>query len=105
MYQDIFEKSTDGMLIFKNDKFVDCNQSVVNMLRYDTKEQLLNTHPSELSPEYQPDGQTSYDKVEQNTKYVLEHGSRTFEWVHLRSNGEPFWVEVVLTAFDCVRGD
>lgn len=97
IYKNIFEKSTDGMLIIQNDKFVDCNNSVVKMLHYANKKQLLNTHPSELSPEYQADGRKSYDRVEENAKIVLEKGSHTFEWIHLRSNGEPFWVEVVLT--------
>lgn len=97
LYKDIFEKSTDGMLIIKDNKFVECNPSVVKMLQYESKDQLLNTHPSELSPEFQPDGRSSYEKVEENTAYVLKHGNRTFEWVHLRANGEPFWVEVVLT--------
>lgn len=97
MYQNIFNTSTDGMLIIENGIFVDCNDSVVKMLQYENKEQLLNTHPSELSPKFQPDGKSSFDKVEENAKYVLEHGSRTFEWVHLRADGTPFWVEVVLT--------
>ena len=97
MYKDIFEKSTDGMLIIKNDKFVDCNDTIVKMLRYETKDEFLNTHPSELSPEMQPDGRSSFDKVEENTRVVLEKGHRKFEWVHLRADGEPFWVEVVLT--------
>ena len=97
MYRNIFNISTDGMLIIEDGIFVDCNDSVVKMLQYKNKEELLNTHPSELSPKFQPDGLSSYEKVEDNTKYVLEHGSRTFEWVHLRANGEPFWVEVVLT--------
>ncbi|MBC8237125.1 MAG: PAS domain S-box protein [Helicobacteraceae bacterium] len=97
MYQDIFEKSTDGMLIIEDDRFIDCNDSVVKMLRYEKKEQLLNTRPHELSPKYQSDGRTSVERVEENKKYVLEHGSMTLEWIHLRSDGEPFWVEVVLT--------
>lgn len=96
-YETIFQKSTDGMLIIADGKFVDCNNATVNMLGYTNKEQLLNTHPSELSPEFQPDGRTSYEKAEDNSKFVLEHGSRTFEWVHTRANGENFWVEVVLT--------
>lgn len=85
------------MLILKGDKFIDCNKSIVEMLRYDNKEQLLHSHPSELSPKYQPNGRTSKEYADEIIQYVLGHGSKTFEWVHLRANGEEFWVEVVAT--------
>jgi PAS domain S-box-containing protein len=86
-YKIIFENSTDGMLIIEDSKFIDCNYATVKMLGYKDKNELLNTHPSELSPEFQPDGRTSFEKAEENTKVVLEQGQRTFEWVHTRSNG------------------
>lgn len=97
MYKNIFEKSADGMLIIENDCFVDCNDAVVKMLKYEDKEKILNTHPSELSPELQPDGRSSFKKAEENIRLVREKGHHIFEWVHLRANGEEFWVEVVLT--------
>ena len=97
MYQNIFEKSTDGMLIIEDGKFINCNNAVVKMLRYKNKEQLLNTHPYELSPKYQSDGRTSFERVQENAEIVMKNGTHTFEWIHLRSNGEPFWVEVVIT--------
>ncbi|MDF1877815.1 diguanylate cyclase, partial [Sulfurimonas sp. SAG-AH-194-L11] len=97
MYKEIFDKLTDAILIIEDDKFVYCNEAVVMMLGYKDKKEFLNTNPAELSPEYQPDGLTSREKVMQNTKVVLNEGHRTFEWVHLRATGEPFWVEVQLS--------
>ena len=96
IYKDIFNISTDGMLIIEDGILVDCNKSAIKMLRYKNKEELLGTHLSELSPKFQPDGVSSHEKVEDNEKYVLAHGSRTFKWVYLRTDGEEFWVEVVL---------
>jgi len=97
MYEYIFNKSTDGVLIFENNKIVECNASALRMLGYQKKDELLYRHPSELSPKYQADGKSSFKRVEENIRHVIEHGSHTFEWIHLRSTGEPFWVEVVLT--------
>jgi diguanylate cyclase (GGDEF)-like protein/PAS domain S-box-containing protein len=97
MYKEVFQKSTDGMLIIEDDKFVDCNNAVVEMLKYENKEHILNANPVDLSPEFQPDGRSSFDKVQENAKIVLEKGNKTFEWVHLRANGSPFWVEVALS--------
>ena len=52
-YRELFERSADANLIIDGDTFVDCNEATVKMLRYGTREELLQTHPSELSPEFQ----------------------------------------------------
>ncbi|PJA99853.1 MAG: hypothetical protein CO128_02160 [Ignavibacteriales bacterium CG_4_9_14_3_um_filter_30_11] len=96
-YKDLFDKSEDAILIIKNEKFVDCNQATVSMLRYNSKEELLNTHPSELSPEIQPDGKPSFDKAEEMMHIAYERGSHCFEWAHKKADGEVFPVEVLLT--------
>ncbi len=96
-YRDLFEKSDDAILIIKNGKFVDCNQATVKMLRYNNKKELLNTHPSELSPEKQPDGKSSFEKADEMMNIALEKGSHRFEWDHKKANGEVFPVEVLLT--------
>lgn len=97
-YRDLFEKSEDAILIIHNGKFTDCNQAAVKMLRYNNKNEFLNTHPSELSPEKQADGKSSLTKANEIMKMALENGSCRFEWNHKRSNGEVFPVEVLLTA-------
>ncbi|MBU0475081.1 MAG: PAS domain S-box protein [Bacteroidetes bacterium] len=96
-YQDLFEKSKDAILIIKNGRFVDCNQAAVELLLYKDKSQLLNFYPSELSPEFQPDGRNSVEKADELMKIAVEKGSHRFEWEHVKSNGEIFPVEVLLT--------
>jgi PAS domain S-box-containing protein len=97
-YRDLFDKSGDAILIINNGKFIDCNQATVKMLRYNDKKELLKTHPSELSPEIQPDGKSSLEKANEMMKIALEKGSYRFEWNHKKADGEVFPVEVLLTA-------
>ena len=97
-YQSLFDKSADALLIIEGNKFVDCNQATLNMLGYDSKEELYNTHPSRLSPEYQPDGQRSESKANLMIQTAFKNGSHRFEWDHQKKNGEVFPVEVLLTA-------
>ncbi len=97
-YHELFERSTDAILIIVEDKFVDCNAATLKMLGYQNKQELLNTHPSELSPERQPDGRLSYEKANEMIAIAFEKGSHRFEWDHRRANGEVFPVEVLLTA-------
>jgi PAS domain S-box-containing protein len=97
-YRDLFEKSGDAILIIHNGKFVDCNQATVKMLRYNNKNELLKTHPSQLSPEVQPDGRSSLEKADEMMKIAMEKGGHRFEWNHKKADGEIFPVEVLLTA-------
>ncbi len=101
-YQKLFERSADANLIIVGERFVDCNQATVTMLGYKDKQELLNTHPSQLSPEHQSDGQLSYVKVNEMMEIAFEKGSHRFEWNHVRADGEVFPVEVLLT---CIPED
>ncbi len=97
-YRKLFENSADAILIIKDEVFIDCNAAAVEMLGYPDRAALLRTHPSEISPEYQPDGQRSFDKANEYMQRAIEATNHRFEWVHTRANGETFPVEVLLTA-------
>ncbi len=103
-YRILFEKSKDAILIIENEKFVDCNQATIEMLGYSNKTDLLNTHPSELSPEKQPDGRDSFTKAKEMLDIAVKNGSHCFEWNHLRATGEIFPVEVLLTTISAQKG-
>jgi len=96
-YKEFYEHSQDGILIIENNMFIDCNKSIVKMLGYKNKKELLNVHPSSLSPEFQPDGESSYDKAQKMMQLCMDNGENRFDWLHTKANGENFWVEVVLT--------
>ena len=86
-YRELFERSADANLIIDGDTFVDCNEATVKMLRYATREEFLQTHPSELSPEYQPDGRISFEKANEMMALAFARGSHRFEWNHQRADG------------------
>lgn len=93
-----FEKSDDAILVMDENKFIECNQSVLDMLGYNKKNKVLNKHPSKLSPEKQPDGESSFKKANKMIKIAIKKGSNNFEWIHKRANGEEFPLEIWLTA-------
>jgi len=97
-YEMLFELSEDAILVIEDNTFTDCNHAVVKMLGYKNKNQFLNTHPSELSPERQPDGQLSFEKAQKMMDLAISNGSHRFEWIHTKANGEDFPVEVWLSA-------
>lgn len=97
-YRVLFEKTPDAILIIDDNKFVDCNDATVKMLKYKNKEELLMAHPSALSPLTQPDGRESWEKAEEMIAVAFKNGSHRFEWDHKRADGEVFPVEVLLTS-------
>ncbi|WP_442936903.1 PAS domain S-box protein [Nostoc sp.] len=97
-FKELFEKSADAILLLGNDGFIDCNQATVELFGYSHKDQLYSVHPSDISSEFQPDGQSSSDKSNAMIAKALQTGCHRFEWIHQRANGEEFWAEVMLTA-------
>ena len=104
-FRGLFEKSGDAILIIENGKFIDCNTATVKMLRYKDKVDLLNVHPSNLSPKKQPDGRQSDKKADEMMLTALKNGTHRFEWDHKKSNGDIFPVEVLLTAISTKSGN
>lgn len=94
----IFEQASDAILLWGESGFIDCNQAALDLFQYQDKSQLLNLHPPQISPEFQPDGMSSVVKGQQIMPQVFARGSLKLEWVHQRSNGESFDAEVTLTA-------
>lgn len=89
-------ESADAHFVVEGDKFTDCNEAFVRMLGESSKEELLPLSPAEISPEYQPDGRTSEEKVREVVHRTLQEGSARFEWVHRRFDNTEFPVEVSL---------
>jgi len=96
-FRQLYEQSVDAILLLDGEAFIDCNPAAVKMMRCSNKKQLLSLHPSQLSPEMQPDGRSSFEKANEIIVMAFERGSHRFEWMHRRIDGEDFWVEVLLT--------
>ncbi|RLA84478.1 MAG: hypothetical protein DRG78_01345 [Epsilonproteobacteria bacterium] len=97
IFETLFNDAPDGLSIMKDNKFIDCNKAILKMLKFDIKEDMLDMHPSKLSPKFQPDGQLSFDKANKMIQITIDAGSNNFEWVHLKTNGDEFWVDITLT--------
>ncbi len=96
-FKNIFDKSSDGISILNDGIFTECNDALVKLLRYETKKEVLNLTPSQLSPEYQEDGQKSLEKSLLMIRIAKECGINHFEWTHIKKDGTKFWADIVLT--------
>ena len=96
-FRQLFDSSPDPVWIIENKHFVECNQAAVEQLGYPDKKALLGTHPSALSPEFQPNGESSFTEAERIMNLTLVKGLHRFEWVHTRMDGSTFFAEVTLS--------
>ncbi|SDU52680.1 PAS domain-containing hybrid sensor histidine kinase/response regulator [Desulfobacula phenolica] len=96
-YKELFNRSSNAILVIIDDKFFDCNAATLKLLGYSNKQELLNKHPSDFSPEKQPDGRFSHEKANDLFDIAYKKGSIRFEWDHKKADGTIFPVEVLLT--------
>ena len=96
-FRRLFEDSREAITLVENGYFIDANRASLAMLRVDSLERLRGLRPADLSPERQPDGQLSAIKEQEMIRVAFETGSNQFEWEHVRTNGEHFFAEVLVT--------
>ncbi len=97
VYLTLFQKSFEPVLLIKEGKFIDLNESALRYLGYDSKKEVENMSPDEISPEFQADGQNSKNKAERMIRMAKQYGHHHFEWEHISKTGELLYVEVSLT--------
>jgi PAS domain S-box-containing protein len=99
-FRAFFERSADAISVLDPAAgvFVDCNEAAVQLMRCQSREQLLQMRPQDIAPAFQPDGRSSAERSAEIVEYVNRHGSLRFEWLARRMDGTEFPIEVLATA-------
>ncbi len=99
MFRLLFERSTDPILLFDPTfgAFIDANQAAADLVGCGRRERLLNTRPTDWSPERQADGRVSSLAALELTAEAERRGGHRFEWLVRRDDGKELPVEVVVT--------
>lgn len=96
-FRALFEQMPDPAWITKGHRFIEANQAALKVMGYNHKADFLSLHPSQLSPELQPDGEPSQAKAERHLQALESQSVLRFEWVHAKADGTQLPVEVTLT--------
>ncbi|MDH5464322.1 MAG: ATP-binding protein [Thiovulaceae bacterium] len=96
----IFKKTSDGVLLIQEGRFIDCNDAAIKMLKASNKEQILNALPGDISPAKQPGGKGSPEKAAEMIGKALQEGSANFECFHKAFDNSTFIVDVTLTRLE-----
>jgi len=96
IYFELFEESQNGILIYENNRLIDCNNYAVEMFEYKDKVELVNLPFDRLSPIYQDNNENSNLKYQNMMTICLDDGINRFDWMFITSLNKIFWVEIIL---------
>lgn len=99
-YELMYHTTTDAVMLLGTENFTDCNQATLNIFKLKTVEDFVRCHPADLSPPFQPDGETSLSKANRMIEKAIKEGRNFFEWTHRDSEGHDFPCEVLLNRIE-----
>lgn len=94
----LFESSSQANLLCSEEGILDCNHAFLDLFGFANKEEVLGSQIYSLAQTIQPDGQASFDKLNQLMKQAIEVGYQQYELMFERVGGTPFPAEIILTA-------
>lgn len=99
-FRTLYESTTDAVMLLDEMGFIDCNPATLKLFGCTTESEFCGKHPSEFSPQLQPNGQDSTSLSQERINHALTAGSCRFDWLHCRLDGSEFPAEVLLTSMD-----
>ena len=104
-YKLLYDKSSDGIVIIKNDMIMECNESLLDMFGYkDRFDDFIQTPLKFLSPKYQENNRLSSRLMLKMLKKAKKQ-KITFEWIHTNKDKQSFWVEITLQTININNED
>ena len=95
-YRALFESASDTIILLDRERIIDCNQKTLEMFGC-SREQLLSTPPEKFWPEFQPDGTSTLELINEQFQSALRGNTTTFELKSLRYDGSVFDAEMTST--------
>ncbi len=95
----LIERANDGILTMEGDRFTNCNQRAIEILRR-PREEIIGYNPSAFSPALQPDGKRSSEEAQALIRRAYDGEPLIFDWVCTRGDGANVDLEVSLSKIE-----
>ena len=96
-FRALFEGSSQGVVLHDENQIIEVNPAAVRIMGCNCAQELLGRHPSETSPPFQPNGESSGLLSRKYIQECLDKGSSRFDWVSRTPQGAEKPLEVTLT--------
>lgn len=78
-------------------RFIDTNKAALQMLGMSTPDELIGRNVLDITPPVMPDGEPAAERLKKVRQLSGSEGSTSFEWVHIRTDGTPIDLRVIVT--------
>ncbi len=92
----LFTKDEDALLVIYGEYFIQANKRALELLEVSSMNVITALHPAKISPEFQPDGESSKLKANHLFAQLANDGWIQFDWRHISISGNAFDVRVTL---------
>ena len=97
-FRQLFERSTDAIVLVRGCEIVDVNPAAVQLFRCDGKDGMVGRSLLDFSPPAQPSGEASVARDAALATQTFSDGNQRYEWMYRSCAGESFWTEVLRTS-------
>lgn len=95
-YKEIFNNTSEALLLIEDSYFIDANYSALKLFNMNSLDELILLHPAQISPKYQPNGESSTTKANKHIEKCYKNGENSFEWLCKTLDNKTFLVQVNL---------
>ena len=96
-FRALFEGSSQGVMLHDENKFLEVNPAAVRIMGCQSSQELLGKYPTDTSPPFQPNGESSAVLARNHIQECITKGSARFEWMCCTPQGVEVPLEVTLT--------
>lgn len=94
LYAEFFNLTNNALVIIKDQKLIDCNDRIVNLFRYNTKEEMIGQFILILFPEFQPGGKSSVVEFHEILNSISYESTKTVNCVCAKKDSTEFNAEL-----------
>jgi PAS domain S-box-containing protein len=99
-FRALFEGSSQGVVLHDESGILEVNPAAVRIMGCQSPQELVGKHPADMSPPFQPNGETSAVMACQHIRECMAKGSARFDWVSQTPHGREIPLEVTLTRIE-----
>ena len=99
-FRALFEGASQGVVLHDENQMLEVNPAAVRILGRRFAHEMLGKHPSEFSPPFQPNGESSEALARKHIDECMTTGSARFDWLACAPNGREIPLEVMLTRIE-----
>lgn len=98
-YRTLFAQAKDAIFVLDHNAISDCNEMTLEVYGA-SKSEIVGRSLDDYSPEYQPEGVKSADRIREKIQLALAGEPQFFQWRHTRHDKTPFDAEVSLNRIE-----